>query len=97
MRPSLVKAEIQVIVTVETDYQEKEIYGTVDQLDSTGILMRMHEDFETDDALKIHFVNDRIIFQMEYSALEMMDHNVVESMMFPQPPTVNEQDLEFSR
>ncbi|XP_055536659.1 putative helicase mov-10-B.1 isoform X2 [Wyeomyia smithii] len=95
-RPSLLKEDVEVIVYIEGKKREQKFYGIVDRVDSATVLLLMNKGFQTDKVVKIRFVDDRTTFKLEYKALAMMDQNVIDCMMFPQPVAVTDRIEEYS-
>lgn len=89
-----IKKDMQVCVTIMN--RKQDIFGTVDELESTVLYLLMNQEIRTEHVTQIRFSDDRTTFKMEYEALKMMDPEVIARLMFPEKPILNGKVLKHS-
>ncbi|XP_058832069.1 putative helicase MOV-10 [Topomyia yanbarensis] len=88
-RPSLIKEDIVVAVSVDRGHRDTTLTGIVDRVDPTLIVILMERKLPLVKVIKIRFLQDGTNFKLEYRALELLDDGVVDNMLFPQKERPN--------
>ncbi|XP_058464088.1 putative helicase MOV-10 isoform X2 [Malaya genurostris] len=83
-RPSLIKENIEVLISVDKGHRDQTLIGIVDRVDTKWIVILMDRQLPIEKVSKVRFLQNVTTFQMEYRALELLDDGVIDKVLFPQ-------------
>lgn len=74
----------------------KKFTGSVDNVDAENVTIYTEKEIDVYNVTELKFLVERTTFQMEYRALEMLEHSIIKKVFFADSYTGN-RSLDFSK
>lgn len=82
-RPSLLNEEVRVKFITEDKRKMKEPFGVVDKVTTKEVTFLMQQTVDVKNVVKVMFILNRNIFQLEKNALDLLNTSLIQSICFP--------------